>query len=346
MNLLLAAAMGAALLTGGCGEAAEDTSTIPAETGTVTGTATAAPYTRRSIEFFEGIAEPTDWHELLSDSERLLEDGFNTVTLAPPVFITPRAGGRPRVILEGQAATAEALIDDFHERGLAVHISPTTRIPGYNETVEPGEATLGQLKDDALSWARKAEENQAELFSPLSDYNLVLGVEAANAWSAEVLPLVRAEFTGLVGAKVLANIDGPPEPGQPHDFERLDYNGYDYLMLDVFPTEEVFDFQQYDYYVIDVLDRAGEVARRDGLKGVIVSEFGSWRSPADPETADGPVIDEDTQALLVLNFLVMARPRTQGVFFHGWTLTDRGARDTYAEDVIRDHFTKDTDDAP
>ncbi|MBE0428661.1 MAG: hypothetical protein IBX61_02170 [Thermoleophilia bacterium] len=301
---------------------------------------TTPPYERQSIDFFKGITEPgaRDWQEMLRDAGRLLDNGFNTVTLSPPVFITPRAGGRPRVILEGEAASAESLIGDFQEKKLAVHVSPTTRAAGFPLSVEPTEAALGHLEEDALLWARKAEEHRAELFSPLSGYNQVLGTEAAGQWSSRVLPLIREEYQGEIGAKVVPDLDGPPEPGQPHDFEELDYTGYDYLMLDIFPRGESFDAGDFEAYVTGVLERADAVARRDGLKGVIVSEFGSWRKPLGAHEADGPVLAPDEQAQMAADFLEIAAPRTRGVFYQGWTLPARGARDHPVEEVLKDKF--------
>ena len=320
----------------GCGESAPEAKTA-AETAPDTAT---APYHRRQVDFYKGIAEPTptDWDGMVRESDRLLDDGFNAVTLSPPIDITARLGGKPRIILEGQAASAEALTDDFHEKGLAVHISPTTKAAGLSQEVEPTDGTLEHLREDVVRWAQKAEERQAELFSPLSEYNLVLGTEAADRWSREVLPLIRERYHGPVAAKVAADLAEPPAAGNPHDFESLNYRGYDFLMVDIFPRDGSFDAAAFDLYVTDVLVRAAAVAQRDGLKGIMVGEFGAWREPAGLDAVAGPVLGEVGQAEMAGRFLAIAMPRTRGVFFQGWTLPGRGARDQPVEEVLKKNF--------
>lgn len=319
----------------GCGEAAP---LIESENQN-TQTAIAAPYQRRPVDFYKGISEPRagTWQEMVRESGRLLEDGFNTVTLSPPVNITARAGGQPRVIFEGEAAAAEMLTEDFHAAGFAVHLAPTTVLAGFGEQVEPTDAALAHLEEDTLRWAAKAESNQAELFSPLSRYNLVLGTEAADRWSAKILPQVRERYQGPVAARVVPDLGTTPAMGAPHDFEQLDYRGYDFLMLDIFPQGESFDATAFQSYAADILIRAAGVAERDGLKGILV-EFGAWREPAGADALDGPILGEDAQAAMAGHFLENAVPRTQGVFFHGWTLPGRGARDYPVEKTLKEFF--------
>lgn len=339
-----AACMGAAalflpLISLGCGEPAAEVQTVTETTGTAT--ATAPAYRRQALDFYKGIAEPRaiDWQGMVSEADRLLEDGFNTVTLSPPVLITPRAGGQPRVIMEGEAASAEMLTDDFHENGLAVYLAPTTSAAGFSEQIEPTDTVMAHLEEDARRWSDKAESKQAELFSPLSRYNLVLGTDAANRWSARVLPLVRSRFTGPVVAQAVADLDAPPPPGEAHDFEKLDLRGYDYLMLDIFPMGENYDAPAFDKYVSDVLSRAALVVKRDGLKGVMV-EFGAWREPAGVDPVDGPILGEQAQAEMADRFLKVAIPQTRGVFYHGWTLPGRGAENYQVEEILKIYFTR------
>lgn len=321
----------------GCGEETPDSGVLTETTPT----ATAIRYQRQAVDFYRGIAEPRAdaWQDMARDSGRLLEDGFNTVTLSPPVLITARLGGQPRVILEGEAASAETFTEVFHEKGLAVHLAPTTQIAGLSEQQEPTASTLSHLEEDVLRWSEKAELSQAELFSPLSRYNLVLGTDAANRWSAKVLPLVKQRYHGPLAAKVTPDLGDPPAPGGIHDFEKLNLRGYDFLMIDIYPRGERYDPAAFQSYVNDVLSRAAAVAQRDGLKGIMV-EFGGWRKPAGADGLTGPLLGgEEGQAQMAELFLEAATPRTQGIFFNGWTLPGRGAKDFRVEEVLKRYFS-------
>ncbi len=298
-------------------------------------------YRRRQVSFYRGISEPRcdALAGMARESNRLLDDNINTVTVLPPVLIGQRAGGQPRVILEGAAASVQQAIDRFHEAGLAVHLAPTTATPGYPASVEPNEMNLEHLSEDVLKWAETAETQQVELFSPLSQYNLALGTDAANRWSASVLPDIEAVYKGELAAKVVPDLDEPPPPGQPYDFEALDYHGYDYLMLDLFPTGEKFDEAAYRAYVAAVLDRAAAVAARDGLKGVLVGEFGGWRLQMGVDEITGPALGNEGQALAASVILdEVERVGAFGAFFQGWTTPGRGARNFPVEDTLKEYY--------
>ncbi|MEK6537206.1 MAG: hypothetical protein AABZ63_06955 [Actinomycetota bacterium] len=338
---LFAAFLAALIFTtfaAGCNE--EPTVKTTVET---TPTTRAPVYQRQSIPFFRGIDEPhaDSWQDLLPDRERLRQDGFNIVSLSPPVLITQRAGGKPRIILEGEAGSVPGLAEDLHRAGLAVFIAPTTDAPGYKPEIEVTDATLRQLTDDATHWAETAEQQQAELFSPLANYNLALGTGTANQWSAAVLPLVKQKYHGSLVARVVPDISATASTAgaasAPRDFEQLDFRGYDYLMLDVYPKGETLDQDQVDLYFDDLLKRANDIARRDGLKGVLI-QFGGWREAVGTDKIDGPVLGEEGQALLAERAMQLAKPQVSGIFWRGWTLPGRGAKGYKVEDTLGRNF--------
>ncbi|MHB8791732.1 MAG: hypothetical protein ACYC6O_00100 [Thermoleophilia bacterium] len=332
LTLLAASAVSMIALTTGCNE--EPTVKTTVET---TPTSTTAPYQRQVIAFYKGITEPRAdaWEEMPSDSERLHRDGFNIVTLSPPVLITQRAGGQPRVILEGAAGSVPGTTGDLHQAGLAVFISPTTAAAGFEPQLETSDAILKQLTEDSVRWAETAEQTQAELFSPLADYNLALGTETANKWSAEVLPLIRQKYRGEVVARVVPDINTTvKDAGAVRDYELLDFKGYDYLMLYIQPYGSTFDPARFDIDVDELIKRANAIAARDGLKGVLV-EFGGWREEAGVDTVEGPILGEGGQAVLAERMIQSALPRTKGIFWRGWTLPGRGAKDHMVEASLR-----------
>lgn len=298
------------------------------------------PHTRLAIDFYQGLTEPlpTDWDYLPVEAERLLRAGFNIVTIEPPVLITERVGGQPRVILQGTALKAPDLTESIHAKGLGVFLAPTTASPGLEEKITADEIIMERLKEEALKWSITAEEQQAELFAPLSRCNLALGTEACRAWLQEVLPGVRENYHGPLAAKVVADLTDPI-PGGLHDFELLDYRGYDYLVVEIRPWGHIYQEERFRSYVIDVLDRAEAVAARDGLKGVII---GDLRLPRN--TVEGPVLEVDTwlneqqQAEVADMVLELALPRVQGCFYYGWSKAGFGARDYPVEAVLIRRF--------
>lgn len=299
------------------------------------------PHVRLAIDYFKGVTEPrsTDWDSLLVDARQLQQDGFNTVALEPPVLITERAGGKPRVILEGAALTTTSHIDSIHETGLAVFLAPTTASPGYQENIAVDDIALARLTEDTLDWATTAEEQQVELFTPLSRCNLALGTEACRGWLQSILPAVRERYHGPIAAKVAADIDQPPLAGGAHDFESLDFHGYDYIMVDIHPWGHIYDEERFRSYVIEVLDRAAAVAARDGLKGVIVGDLRlprNNRAGADLDT--GTWLNEEQQAQVADMVLQLASQRVHGFFYYGWSLAEYGARGYQVEDVLIRHF--------
>ncbi len=339
--MIAAAALLTVLLSlgAGCSNETAGTATVSTAPAGEATTETTPPYHRLKFDFYLGVTEPRsdELMEMARDTDRLAADHINTVGVLPPILITQRAGGKPRVILEGAAASITAAIEDLHHAGLAVHLAPTTDSPGFSLQVEPTDNTLEHLKEDVLKWAGVAEEHQVELFSPLDRYNKVLGTEAANRWSREVLPAVREAFGGELVASVVPDLDGPPAPGSPHDFEELDFSGYDYLMIHIFPQGEEYDSQAFQVYVDELLQRAGGVAARDGLKGIMVS-FGGWRQPEGMDPVDGPLLGDEGQAAAATIVLSAAISRSSGVFFYGWTLPGRGARDFPVEDTLKELY--------
>jgi len=334
-----------ALLLSGCGE---EPVVVTSETPDVS---IAPPYNRQQIANFRGIAEPRSdaWEELVRDLPRLQADGINTAMISPPVLISQRAGGKPRVGLEGSAGSAPGNIEDLHRAGIAVFLAPTTTMAGFPPQVEPTDATMSHLNEDTIRWATTAEQTQSELFSPLSQFNLALGTETAGRWSSQILPQIREIYHGDVVAMVVPDMAGYHATGTAHDFELLNYTGYDYLLVDLFPAEDPFSQDRFDFQVSDVILRAIAIAQRDGLKGVMI-QCGAWREAAGADTVVGPQLGEEGQARVTGRVLELTSPQkypqVKGVFFHGWTLPGRGARDFAVEQTLRNAFGEMSKTAP
>lgn len=326
----------------GCGGSTPATTTAE----TTTAAATVPAYVRQQLDYYRGVIEPRTMalSDVYQDADRLLDDGFNTVGVQPPVLISQRAGGQPRVILDGYALVAEESVDDIHNAGLAVFIAPTTEMPGFSAGVEPSDANLEHLRVDALNWAQKAQDLKVELLAPLCRINQALSAEAAGAWSANALPEIRKVFSGEIVAWVVPDPSGPPAPGAAHEFEGLNYSGYDYLLVDILPQDNEFDVVNFTAYANDIIASADRVAARDGLKGVMI-DFGGWREAAGVDETDGPVLGDEGQAAaaeVVVNAAAAQTiaPGVKGLFYYGWTLPGRGARDFPVEQRLKQLFVQ------
>jgi hypothetical protein len=336
MLLLVAAA---AMTVAGCAESEEPVTKTETESTPV------PEHKRMQVDFYKGVTEPRsdDMQNLILDAERILGDGFNTVAVEPPVLITARAGGNPRVILEGEAISTDSLIDALHEKGLAVHLAPTTASPGFQEKVDPDELTYNRLIEEAVAWAETAETRQVELYSPLSRANKVLGTDAAGRWLKDALPQVRASYSGPIAAKVVADIDTAPAAGGRHDFEMLDYDGYDFLMLDITPLDETYNEEDFTDYTSSVMERAEAIVERDQLKGLIIGDLRLERIDQYDSSTDQMIPGETSQAKTTDKVLELVKPRVDGVFFYGWSHVNSGARGFWVEDILIKHFKTATD---
>lgn len=310
-------------------------------------TTTAPPdHQRMPLSYYRGIAEPQAdaWRDMLGSSERLQGDHVNTIAIQPPVLASLQSGKQRRIALEGDAVAAPKAVVDFHQAGMAVFLAPTTGDYLYPTAAATQQMTMmlstdavrKQLSDDVLKWAAIAETYQVELFTPLREYNLALGNEAASSWGQEILPRVRERYSGPVVASVVPNLNGRPPAGESYDFEKLDYRGYDYLMVAVSPEGDGFDAATWQSYVGDLLARAEAVVERDGLKGVIVGDFSSWRE--NMGAAGAPVLGADGQAEAAAALLETTIPRAAGFFYYGWTLPGRGAKDAPVEEVLKKFY--------
>lgn len=324
------------LMAAGCASGGETLTTV------TTRPEAPPPPERQTIDYFQGITEPrsTDLDTLLAAAGQLRDDGFNAVTLEPTVLIDQRVGGKLRVILDGSAMTVRDLAGKFRGEGMAVLLAPTTASPGFEETISIEDTILEHLTEDTLKWADAAEVNNVEMFAPLSRCNLALGTDACHGWLQEVLPQVKERYHGLLAAKVVADIEDQPLNGGPHDFESLDYTGYDYLVVDVHPWGHIYEAERFRAYAIDVIDRAQAIAARDGLKGVIIGDLRLGRIREEAGWMQtGTWLNEEQQAEAADMVLDIAAERTNGIFFYGWSLATYGARDYPVEDILVKHFS-------
>lgn len=165
---------------------------------------------------------------------------------------------------------AEKILD-FYDYGINVLIALDTTYednsaenPLIPESVTDTEVFQANLEALVLSLATLAEEYDALMFAPYNEADLKFeSITDTSAWGQEILPLVRARYSGKVLWKAGLYIS------------EIDTTGYDIAGISISPApqESVEDFQDNaDQAIIDVVYNAESY----GVPETMISEFGVW----------------------------------------------------------------------
>jgi len=307
-----------------------------------------------TVSYPKGVWLPVPTDAFLSvyfDTEQLKEDGINTISLGPLAM--------NRIVSVITKPFYASLVKKAHKEGFAVHIAPLSWGPGFDTT--SGDTTLENLlTSEAIYWAEFSEQYNIEYFSPQNEHDVVLGPELGAEWAQEVLPLVRAEYNGEIILK-MGHINAPdgeigeytifmesfviPEEGVVDYWEITfsDATGYDYIMIDFFPPDELTDNQLFMNDLESILIAAQEEADKKSLKGVMVGEFGyPLKKPKISESImPGVIVTEEEQAEMIGEYLDTAMPLVDGIIHCGYRMEGYGFANQPAEEIIKQKFTVD-----
>lgn len=233
---------------------------------------------------------------------------------------------------EAEAALRRA-VDAAHEGGMKVFLAPFVESkefwPERRWTLSPDDWT-----EKVLAWARFAEENGVELFSPGFEMALIFDEEEIGGWYSEILPRVREVYSGRV-----AFVEVP----YGRQWENLDGLGvledYDCVGVTVFPWEDydgvqdIRDMGDLRVYVEEQADIMVELGERYG-KSLLVATLGMdlWYGDMPNATmrAEGYQVSLD-----VLNDYDI-----EGVFLHIWASEhDHLGDETDVEEMLRERWT-------
>ena len=225
-------------------------------------------------EIYKGVwlfGLPPNW--LASNTQKMKDIGINTVFLEVIIFEVDgnRVGGidTSHTVADIQAA---------HENGLKVALTT-----GFAPKPKWEEIDVEELNSRIIELAELAEEYNVELFAPLNEPPGNTG-----NWRQEILHRIKEVYHGEVvwkgagpGPSDKATISEIPEQ-PPGDFVGYDYIGFSsmYMPEEFLEPEELSQYadrltlEGYSEYFEGVLDYALAQAERDGVKGVIITEFG------------------------------------------------------------------------
>jgi hypothetical protein len=195
--------------------------------------------------------------------------------------------------------------------------------------------------DAVLKWARFAEENNVEMFSPGVEMNLILEENISGEWLKTILPQIRQIYNGQIITAEHYDIDRWKILEQHNSFE-----GYDCIGLTFFPRKEydgvsdMRSFEDYTRYVeeeaktIDLLSKKYNISCKLAVPIGLDYWQGSYSERPVPEAVI--VAQTTSQGLTIL-----AKHNFTGVFISHWASEPDHFGD--AEDVeimLKKHWTK------
>jgi len=206
------------------------------------------------------------------------------------------------------------LIRKAHSSGWAVFLEPNAIGPGFQSL---DSRYFDDLLDIAIQWAKIAEEEKVEFYSPLNEPDVVLA-GLTNEWigkSKEVRPL----FSGYLVIK-FADL-GPEDIG--------DIKGYDYVAFDVMWGDANYD--ELREHLKFAVEKGESLRDKYSLKGVIFGELGAEKS----------MVDEETQTKIFETILDETWGKVDGYCFLGWSDLEFSFRNNEgAKEVIREWYSK------
>ncbi len=156
--------------------------------------------------------------------------------------------------VEAQTALGEA-IAAAHARGFKIFLSP------YVDSHDCWVVARWRLDEQlwtqtVLRWARFAQENDVEMFSPGVEMCLIFDADTAGEWLRQILPQIRAVYEGQVVTAEHPYIGRWETLDQHRAFE-----GYDGIGMTIFPWKRYDDGTQDIRSLEDFIDDVRERSR-------------------------------------------------------------------------------------
>jgi len=172
-------------------------------------------------------------------------------------------------------------IEKAHELGYKVYLILYPERLGFHEGYGTGlknpDKFLDSIETLALKWAKIAEENKVELFSPVNELFLWIGEEKANEWHKQILPELRNVYSGELVPRGLQFYQFDPLSEKPFEMKNTEFNfsGWDYVASDVYciGIEQVFGMDNLKKCIIATLNKSLELKNKYNTKGIIYGEM-------------------------------------------------------------------------
>jgi len=143
-----------------------------------------------------------------------------------------------------------------------------------NYLLKNPDAYEKRTREIVLGWAKIAEEEKVDIFSPLNEPFLHVGYEKTFAWYDDILPELRKVYHGLLAPRGLQAYHFEPGLGLIERADtQFDFTGWDLVAFDVF-ARNTRNFDEYRQYLQAVIAKAQEIKNKVGAKGIIFGEIG------------------------------------------------------------------------
>ena len=277
-------------------------------------------YQRQELSFLKFISSENCLYSL-DDSEvqKLKSLNINGIRICP-LYSLGKDGSIKEEIPEFFFTN---LIKKAHQEGFAVFLDINVGgIP--TETGEPARRYdnpkyIDDLYEISLYWAKIAEEEKVEFFSPLNEPNLMfVNEDLANQWIEKAKDLKSVFFGNLV----LKFADIGPEK-----IENI--NGYDYLAFDIMWGDA--RYQELRDHLKRAIEKGNNLKQQYGLKGFFFGELGAERSR----------VSKDVQAEIFKTIFQETWGKVDGYCFLGWSNLEFSFRDNEkAIEIIKTWYSK------
>lgn len=297
--------------------------------GSTTGDATIINFPQKDLALYFGVWLATPYFsgtQSLEKREDLVALGANTVAFAVEIPYY-RDGSIDEEAMEDSKKEARRLLRYYKEAGLAVALSPEPLLIEFEGEPQPLPANIRErfvqeYTPHAIDLAKIAEEENAEIFSPMNEPDYKLGYELASSWGQDILPQVRQVFTGKVMWKGLTSDDH-------ENIKKVDFSGYDIIGFTSFPWGGITNYKSNFRLFLTALQ---EKAAQDGVKELFAAEFGTYepvRLSKQDEAKSIQYVFEEGKGKLQ-GFLVFDTPEGFGTPIKGSEL----------ENVVKEEFGK------
>jgi len=234
---------------------------------------------------------------------------------------------------EAQEALREA-IAAAHARGFKIFLSPY--VDSHDYWVLKRWTLDGEVwTQTVLFWARFAQGNDVEMFSPGVEMSLIFDAETAGEWLRQILPQIRAAYEGQIVTAEHPYIDRWEILDQHRAFE-----GYDGIGMTIFPWKRYADgthgIRSLEDFVADVRERSWIIhflGDKYGIECRFVATLGMdfWQG-GEPD----PIARAQGYGLALD---VLAQAGLSGVFFHLWASEpDHLGDSTVVEEMLQSRW--------
>jgi|Deesub1362B_J571_1020462.scaffolds.fasta_scaffold00113_35 hypothetical protein len=285
-------------------EIQKDTTTMEAE----------YQYRRQNITFLKLVSSENCMYTLdQGEIEELKSLNINGIRICPLYSVKEDGGLREDV----PEKAIVGLIRKAHRAGFAVFLEPNVIRYGFLNLDNP--KYVEDVYAVSLYWAKIAEEEEVEFFSPLNEPDVTFAnSNLINQW-IERSKSLKSVFSGNL---VLKFADIGPE-------KIANVSGYDYIAFDIMWGDD--KYQELREHMMIAVERGNKLKKQYNLKGFFLGEVGAERSR----------VDKVTQAEIFRTVLEETWGKVDGYCFLGWSNLEFKFRDNdEAKEVIKEWYSR------